>query len=30
MGIRYKLVPRKDFSKGALEDAKLYYPPVIE
>lgn len=29
MGIRYKLVQRKDFSKGALEDAKLYYPQLL-
>ena len=27
--LRYKLVQRKDMSKGALEDAKLYYPQVI-
>ena len=29
MGIRYKLVQRKDFTKGALEDAKLYYPQLL-
>lgn len=27
--LRYKLVQRKDMSKGALENAKLYYPQVI-
>lgn len=27
--LRYKLVQRKDMTKGALEDAKLYYPQVI-
>lgn len=27
--LRYKLVQRKDMSKGALEGAKLYYPQVI-
>ena len=29
MGIRYKLVQRKDFSKGAGPDAKLYYPQLL-
>ncbi len=29
MGIRYKLVPRQDFHKGALEGAKLYYPQML-
>lgn len=27
--LRYKLVRRKDMSKGALEGSKLYYPQVI-
>lgn len=27
--LKYKLVQRKDMSKGALENAKLYYPQVI-
>lgn len=27
--LRYKLVQRKDMSKGALEGSKLYYPQVI-
>lgn len=27
--LRYKLVKRKDMSKGALEGSKLYYPQVI-
>lgn len=27
--LRYKLVPRKDMTKGALAEAKLYYPQVI-
>ena len=27
--LRYKLVQRKDMTKGALENAKLYYPQVI-
>lgn len=27
--LRYKLVQRKDMTRGALEDAKLYYPQVI-
>lgn len=27
--LRYKLVQRKDMSKGALAEAKLYYPQVI-
>ena len=27
--LRYKLVQRKDISKGALEGSKLYYPQVI-
>ena len=26
--LRYKLVQRKDMTKGALENAKLYYPQV--
>lgn len=27
--LKYKLVQRKDMSKGALEGSKLYYPQVI-
>lgn len=27
--LRYKLVQRKDMTKGALEGSKLYYPQVI-
>lgn len=27
--LRYKLVQRKDMTRGALENAKLYYPQVI-
>lgn len=27
--LKYKLVQRKDMTKGALENAKLYYPQVI-
>lgn len=27
--LRYKLVQRKDMTNGALENAKLYYPQVI-
>lgn len=27
--LKYKLVPRKDMTKGALAEAKLYYPQVI-
>lgn len=27
--LKYKLVPRKDMTKGALEGSKLYYPQVI-
>lgn len=27
--LRYKLVQRKDMSKGALEGSKLYYPQAI-
>ena len=27
--LKYKLVQRKDMTRGALEDAKLYYPQVI-
>lgn len=27
--LRYKLVQRKDMSKGALEGSKLYYPQVV-
>lgn len=27
--LRYKLVQRKDMSKGALAEAKLYYPQVL-
>lgn len=27
--LRYKLVQRKDMSKGALEGSKLYYPQVL-
>lgn len=27
--LRYKIVQRKDMSKGALEGSKLYYPQVI-
>lgn len=27
--LRYKLVQRKDMTKGALENAKLYYPQVV-
>ncbi len=27
--LRYKLVPRKDMTKGALAEAKLYYPQVV-
>lgn len=27
--LRYKLVQRKDMTKGALENAKIYYPQVI-
>lgn len=27
--LRYKLVQRKDMTKGALEGSKLYYPQVV-
>ena len=27
--LKYKLVQRKDMTRGALENAKLYYPQVI-
>lgn len=30
MGIRYKLVERKDMTAGALEGAKLYYPQLMD
>lgn len=29
MTFKYKLIQRKDFSKGALEDAKLYYAQAV-
>ncbi len=29
MSFKYKLVQRKDFSEGALEDAKLYYAQAV-
>lgn len=29
MTFKYKLIQRKDFSEGALEDAKLYYAQAV-